>query len=49
MTGGSFYFLDLTVLERQEGWEEPTGRVTAARGAIPDFLTPAAPRAPRPG
>ena len=35
--GGSYYFLDLTALGRQEDWEEPKGRVTEARGAIPDF------------
>ena len=26
MTGGSYYFLDLTALGRQEDWEEPKGR-----------------------
>ena len=35
--GGSYYFLDLTALGRQEDWEEPQGRATEARGAIPDF------------
>ena len=35
--GGSYYFLDLTALGRQEDWEEPKGRATEARGAIPDF------------
>jgi predicted dithiol-disulfide oxidoreductase (DUF899 family) len=35
--GGSYYFLDLTALVRQEDWEEPKGRATDARGAIPDF------------
>ncbi len=35
--GGSYYFLDLTALGRQEDWEEPKGRATDARGAIPDF------------
>ena len=35
--GGSYYFLDETALGRQEDWEEPKGRVTEARGAIPDF------------
>jgi predicted dithiol-disulfide oxidoreductase (DUF899 family) len=35
--GGSYYFLDLTTLGRQEDWEEPKGRATEARGAIPDF------------
>jgi predicted dithiol-disulfide oxidoreductase (DUF899 family) len=37
MTGGSYYFLDLTALGRQEDWEEPKGRAAGARGAIPDF------------
>jgi len=37
MTGGSYYFLDLTALGRQEDWEEPKGRATAAHGARPDF------------
>ena len=37
MLGGSYYFLDLTALGRQEDWEEPEGRATDARGAIPDF------------
>ena len=37
MTGGSYYFLDLTALGRQEDWEEPKGRVGAAHGATPDF------------
>jgi len=36
-TGGSYYFLDLTVLGRQEDWEEPKGRSDDARSAIPDF------------
>lgn len=36
-TGGSYYFLDLTVLGRQEEWEEPKGRSEAARSATPDF------------
>lgn len=35
--GGSYYYLDLTALGRQEDWEEPKGRAAAARGAIPDF------------
>ena len=29
MTGGSYYFLDLTALGRQEDWEEPKGRAAA--------------------
>ncbi|MCW2993950.1 MAG: hypothetical protein JWQ18_1445 [Conexibacter sp.] len=37
MTGGSYYFLDLTPLGRQEEWEEPKGRSAAARPAQPDF------------
>jgi predicted dithiol-disulfide oxidoreductase (DUF899 family) len=37
MTGGSFYWLDLTALGRQEDWEEPKGRADRARGAVPDF------------
>jgi predicted dithiol-disulfide oxidoreductase (DUF899 family) len=35
--GGSYYFLDLTALGRQEEWEEPKGRSANVRGAIPDF------------
>lgn len=35
--GGSYAFLDLTALGRQEDWEEPEGRAASARGAIPDF------------
>ena len=37
MTGGSYYFLDLTALGRQEEWEEPKGRSDAGREAHPDF------------
>ncbi len=37
MTGGSYYFLDLTALGRQEDWEEPKGRAASPHGAIPDF------------
>ena len=33
MTGGSYYFLDLTALGRQEDWEEPKGRSESAHGA----------------
>jgi predicted dithiol-disulfide oxidoreductase (DUF899 family) len=36
-TGGSYYFLDLTALGRQEDWEEPKGRSGSARGNTPDF------------
>jgi predicted dithiol-disulfide oxidoreductase (DUF899 family) len=35
--GGSYYFLDETVLGRQEDWEEPKARAADARGAVPDF------------
>jgi predicted dithiol-disulfide oxidoreductase (DUF899 family) len=38
-TGGSYYFLDLTALGRQEDWEEPKGRSDSARGNIPDFAS----------
>ncbi|MBL8777607.1 MAG: DUF899 domain-containing protein [Acidimicrobiales bacterium] len=38
-TGGSYYFLDLTALGRQEEWEEPQGRSEAVRSAQPDFAT----------
>ena len=36
-TGGSYYFLDLTALGRQEDWEEPKGRSESVRGNQPDF------------
>jgi hypothetical protein len=36
-TGGSYYFLDLTALGRQEEWEEPTGRSASVRSNMPDF------------
>jgi predicted dithiol-disulfide oxidoreductase (DUF899 family) len=39
MTGGSYYFLDLTALGRQEEWEEPKDRAADARAALPDFAT----------
>jgi predicted dithiol-disulfide oxidoreductase (DUF899 family) len=35
--GGSYAFLDLTALGRQEDWEEPKGRADIVRGAVPDF------------
>lgn len=38
-TGGSYYFLDLTALGRQEDWEEPAGRSESVRKAHPDFAT----------
>lgn len=37
--GGAYAFLDMTALGRQEEWEEPKGRATDARGAIPNFAT----------
>jgi predicted dithiol-disulfide oxidoreductase (DUF899 family) len=37
MTGGSYYFLDLTALGRQEDWEEPKGRAAGVHDARPDF------------
>lgn len=36
-TGGSYYFLDLTALGRQENWEEPKGRSESVRSNMPDF------------
>jgi predicted dithiol-disulfide oxidoreductase (DUF899 family) len=38
-TGGSYAFLDLTALGRQEVWEEPKGRAESVREAAPNFLT----------
>jgi predicted dithiol-disulfide oxidoreductase (DUF899 family) len=38
-TGGSYYFLDLTALGRQEDWEEPKGRSDSARRGQPDFAS----------
>ena len=37
MLGGSYYYLDLTALGRQEDWEEPKGRATSAHGADSSF------------
>ena len=37
--GGSYAFLDLTALGRQEDWEQPTGRADTVRGPVPDFST----------
>jgi predicted dithiol-disulfide oxidoreductase (DUF899 family) len=37
--GGSYYFLDLTALGRQEEWEEPKGRADDAHANVPDFST----------
>ncbi|HXQ61096.1 MAG TPA: DUF899 domain-containing protein [Acidimicrobiales bacterium] len=39
MLGGSYYFLDMTALGRQEKWEEPKGRAVNARANVPDFST----------
>ena len=36
-TGGSYAYLDLTPLGRQEEWEEPKGRSASVREASPDF------------
>ncbi len=38
-TGGSYYFLDLTALGRQEEWERPESRSASARSATPDFAS----------
>ncbi|GAA4481394.1 DUF899 domain-containing protein [Rhodococcus olei] len=38
-TGGSYYFLDLTALGRQESWEKPEGRSERAHAARPDFTS----------
>jgi predicted dithiol-disulfide oxidoreductase (DUF899 family) len=38
-TGGSYYFLDLTALGRQEDWEEPKGRAESVRSNRPDFAS----------
>lgn len=38
-TGGSYYFLDLTALGRQEDWEQPAGRSPNARRNHPDFAS----------
>ena len=35
--GGSYAYLDLTALGRQEDWEEPKGRAGAARAGVPVF------------
>ena len=35
--GGSYYFLDLTALGRQEDWEEPKGRADRRPRRHPDF------------
>jgi predicted dithiol-disulfide oxidoreductase (DUF899 family) len=37
MLSGSYYWLDLTPLGRQEDWEEPKGRSEHVRAAQPDF------------
>jgi len=37
MTGGSYYWLDLTALGRQEDWEEPKGRADGPHSATPGF------------
>ena len=35
--GGSYYFLDMTALGRQEEWEGPKGRAENPLGAVPNF------------
>ena len=35
--GGTYAFLDLTALGRQEDWEEPKGRAASVRAAVPNF------------
>ena len=37
--GGSYYFLDLTALGRQEEWEEPKGRAAQPREGLPIFTS----------
>lgn len=37
--GGSYAYLDLTALGRQEEWEEPKGRADLERAARPDFAS----------
>ncbi len=37
--GGSYYWLDMTALGRQEAWEEPRGRADEAHAADPALLT----------
>lgn len=39
MLGGSYYWLDLTAVGRQEEWEEPKGRAESVRAASPDFAS----------
>ena len=38
-SGGSYSFLDLTALGRQEEWEEPKGRSDSVRSSTPDFAS----------
>ena len=38
-TGGSYAYLDLTALGRQEDWEQPQGRADFARTNSPDFAS----------
>jgi predicted dithiol-disulfide oxidoreductase (DUF899 family) len=37
--GGSYYFLDITPLGRQEEWEQPKGRADRERPNVPSFDT----------
>jgi predicted dithiol-disulfide oxidoreductase (DUF899 family) len=38
-TGGSYAWLDLTALGRQEEWEEPKGRASDPRPSLPTFAS----------
>ena len=48
MTGGSYDFLDLTALGRQEEWEEPKGRSEAGARSAPRLRGLGRERRPRP-
>ena len=37
--GGSYAFLDVTALGRQEDWEKPAGRSGSVHRAVPDFAS----------
>ncbi|MGH3513418.1 MAG: DUF899 family protein [Pseudonocardiaceae bacterium] len=44
--GGSYYFLDLTALGRQEAWEEPKGRTISAAARFPTSRRECCPTSP---
>ena len=48
-TGGSYYFLDLTALGRQEDWEEPKGRSRRPSAATTRTSRPSGRARPSPG